>query len=229
MAVATLCKYQSIVICLTLLTITLIEKRSWKQLIPWAMVAGTAMTCWLVFALTHNTQGLALSGNRFAWGQAFLPMLESTHGCSLAKLVFIGLTDLSLPVLMLAAIGLVQQRGRRPMPALGCYLVLTLAFNLAAAALPGGFGNYLIPVYLPLAASAGMAFADGQVKLPVAALLLGLAVTKSFVPLPVVGAVKVGVALAGLALIGCVLRFRRAPALFIVAMFIYTLPMSLPI
>jgi hypothetical protein len=217
--IATLCKYQAIVLCAALFTFTLPHPASWKRLLTYGLVSGSAIITWLLFLRWYNgTSGLGHGTNRFEWSSIGLADLRR----------FVGLQpELLIPTVATALVGAINQRRQKIVAACTIYLVLTLAFNIATIRLPGGLDYYLTPAYLPLAVCAGFAFRGTQIPVGTALALMLAATAKNFVPiiLPMAGYLALA-----LATIGFVMRNRQSGKWMLIAsLFTVVLPRALPL
>lgn len=164
MAAACLCKYQAVLLGLVLLAGWagwIGQRRSGETgwLLRYAAAAVLPMGLWLGYLWILGALPLGANFERLAWGSGWTGAVRSVHGQPLLQIVGTRLTEISLVDLLLALIGIARWHKDGLLRLLVAYIGATFLFNLVGAALPGGFGNYLVPAYLPLAFCGGMAMA----------------------------------------------------------------------
>lgn len=227
LVIATLCKYQAVVLCCALLFCA-VDLRTWRALVLYGAASGAAMLAWLIYSCCFaGSLGTHDLFSRFQLGTVFFDAVRETRGQTFWRVMLTGVSGLCIPAVITAALG--AFRGWHEAIARTCvyFLVLTFVFNCVSAALPGGFSYYLTPMYLPIAACAGMLFRRRIVALNWGLLTLVGAAVKAFLPLPMTMTVLFG---AVLAVIGALLLIYRRPigeVVLLASVVVYSLPFGI--
>ena len=220
MLLATLCKYQAVVVGATLLAHTIFHRGAWKLLLLYGTVSAVAMLGWLALVYYQDPSFLSYGFGRFSVGSYPWEHYIGYRAVGMRLLSFT----------LIAAVGVWRNRQNPLIRCLAAYLVLTLLFNVAAARMPGGMSYYLTPAYLPLAACGGFAFVGVRSRAAVLAapVCLCVALANGFVAAPLRHVDAAGM---GLAVVGMAASVRR-PAWGLVALagpLIVMLPRAEPI
>ena len=222
LALAALSKHQTAVLCVTVL-IAACYLRMWGWLAAYAVSAGGATLLWLAYLATAGGTGISDSAARLDWGPGWVGRVLEDRGHSLKYLVwYAGTLRLGVPLLTLAGVGIYRRQLDPLTVACSAWVILTLAFNLGTAAMPGGLTYYLVPCYLPLAVLCGLAFAGKELSPNTVVGILVVAAGSNFAecglvvtlgPVRVNAGVVAGVVMSGFALVAG----RFGPALWLAA------------